>query len=66
VVLTGNTGRDDWQYTLILSPSGSGAKYTGPDILFWTKSREAMLQRGDTEALQCKELKTVGTHLGGV
>jgi uncharacterized protein len=57
VVLTGNTGRDSWQATLILSPSGSGAKYTGQDMLFWSKDKEAMVQWGEDDLLKCTILE---------
>ena len=45
VVLTGNTDRDNWQYILMLSPSGSGAKYTGPGMLFWSKGDECIIEQ---------------------
>ena len=64
VVLTGNTGKENWQYTLMLSPSGSGARYTSPDMEFWTKASEATIQRGDGASLQCKEMPAA--HQGGV
>jgi uncharacterized protein len=64
VVLTGNTGKDDWQYTLVLAPSGSGAKYTGEGMVFWIKGSEARLQRKESAPLQCREIPT--THQGGV
>ncbi len=64
VVLTGNTGKDSWQYTLVLTPSGSGAKFAGPDMVFWTKGSEAMIEQGESAPLQCKKMPT--THQGGV
>jgi uncharacterized protein len=45
VVLTGNTDKDFWQKIAFLVPAGSGAKYQGNDVLFWTKGAEALIER---------------------
>ncbi len=55
VVLTGNSGTDFWQETAFIIPSGSGEKYQGRNLLFWSKGQEAMLEwNGDD--LKCKEM----------
>ena len=55
VVLSGNTGRDFWQETAYIIPSGSGAKYQGNDVMFWSKGTEAMVERKD-KTINCIEL----------
>lgn len=56
VVLTGNTDRDNWQETAFSVPSGSGAKYQGAGILFWSKGKEALLER-QNRTITCVEMK---------
>ncbi len=45
VVLSGNNGRDFWQVIAWPTPSGSGAKYQGSNVLFWNKGTEALVER---------------------
>ena len=57
VVLTRINDRDSGQVIAWPTPSGSGAKYQGRNILFWTKGDEAMVEwLGDK--LKCREIST--------
>jgi uncharacterized protein len=55
VVLSGNTGKDFWQETVYIIPSGSGAKYRGNGVMFWSKGTEAMVERKNN-TINCIEL----------
>ncbi len=56
VVLTRVNDKNSDQVLAWPTPSGSGAKYQGGNVLFWSKGREAMVEwNGST--LQCLELK---------
>ncbi len=57
VVLTRVNDRESGQVIAWPTPSGSGAKYQGRNVLFWTKGNEAMVEwLGDK--LKCREIST--------
>lgn len=57
VVLTRVNSRETWQVIAYHTRSGSGAKYSGPNVLFWSKGNEAMVEWNE-DKLKCKELST--------
>ncbi len=55
VALTRINDRETWQVIAYHSRSGSGAKYEGQNVLFWSKGNEAMLE-WNGEQLKCREI----------
>lgn len=55
-MLTRTSDKVNEQKLLFLSRSGSGAKYLGQNIEFWTKGSEALVTWGviDTHEFKCK------------
>ena len=62
VVLTRVSDSVDGQIMAFSVPSGSGAKYQGKDVMFWSKGDEAQVLWGD-DSLDCKEL---AANSGGI
>lgn len=50
VLLTGSEGAS----RLLQGPSGSGARYSQGNEVFWIKGNQATWQRGKARALQCE------------
>jgi membrane-bound inhibitor of C-type lysozyme len=62
VVLTRVSDSVDDQILAAIVPSGSGAKYQGKDVMFWSKEDKAQVLWGD-DSLECKEL---AANSGGI
>ncbi|OEU49286.1 MAG: hypothetical protein BA862_08545 [Desulfobulbaceae bacterium S3730MH12] len=58
VVLTRINGQDTRQVIAYHTRSGRGAKYSGQNVLFWSKNNEAMVEWND-DKLKCKEISTL-------
>ncbi len=55
VVLTRVNGRETWQVIAYHTRSGSGARYSGQNVLFWSKGNEAM-DEWNEDKLKCREI----------